>query len=799
MAFLYWYYVDAWKSVSRGVRNFIAFWWYYFSVPWLARTLIAPWRRDVVPYGRGFDIAQFFRTLAENLVSRGVGMAVRLGAIAACLTFEMATIALGGLYLLLWPLLIPALLALLYAGATLFWRTGTALALLLLLFALLAAPAIVIAFYRRRRLELIAAAADDLPSRFPDVWERILMRLGYEGAPADFPGARSAFLEQYGLTEDDVALVIRREVSRAWEYERRLRFWEAEQLFAVPPIGRSWVYGYTVRLDRIGRELTAAAFERRPDGFIPYAREVRAVEEVLSRAMEHNVLLVGQPGVGRHAVVEEFSRLIAQGRVANALAHKRVIELNLRAARQAEDLDAALNEAAYAGNVILVLPDIERYIAYGEVLLPYLRSNAIQVIGMTTYEALHETLEHAPEILQYMEKVEVAEPDAETTLGILFDLAPALESRYGVIAPYPTLKAIVERADRYIQDAPFPEKAIDLFDRVLGVAASRGARMVRVPLVDEVLSEKTEIPIAGPGETERELLLHLEERMHERLINQEEAVRQIANVLRRARVDIQDRARPVGSFLFLGPTGVGKTETAKALARLYYGAESRMLRFDMSEYQEAGGIARLIGDIATNTQGLLTTAVRENPASLLLFDEIEKAHPDILHLFLQLLDDARLTDAWGRTVKFAASLIIGTSNAGSELIREEVEAGNDPAQIKEHIIDGLLRRGAFRPEFVNRFDGVIVFHPLRQPELERIATLMLGDLAGRLAEQRITFTPTVELAREIVAKGYSPEFGARPMRRVIQDEIEAALAKQILAGTLAKGMAIAPKSLTDIS
>jgi ATP-dependent Clp protease ATP-binding subunit ClpC len=562
-------------------------------------------------------------------------------------------------------------------------------------------------------------------------------------------------------------------------------------------LGRSWAYGYTVNLDKVGIELGPALGALKSDPLM-HAEEFQQIESILARARENNVLIVGEPGVGRTIVVEDFARLLHQGRAANVMSHKRLIELNLKDAPTADMLGHVLAEAAYAGNIILVLPMFENYAGHIEVLAPYLKSSRIQIIAITSYAQLHGVLERSPELLGHFEKVEIKEPDASETLQRVFRDLESFESRYKVFVPYPVLKALVQESDRYIQDTPFPKKAFDLLDRAISTAAARGDTTLTRETVEAILAQKTEIPIARPGAEERNLLVHLEEKMHERLIGQEEAVSQIADALRRARVDVGARNRPVGSFLFLGPTGVGKTETAKALARLYYGDEKRMIRLDMSEFQEVESIARLIGDIRSNTPGVLTTAIRESPASLVLLDEVEKAHPDILNLFLQVIDDARLTDAWGRTVKFTSACIIATSNAGAERIRETIKNGQDLSQSREAILDELQAQGVFRPEFLNRFDGVILFRPLSEAELEKIALLLLSQLATRLQEQQITFVPTPELAREIAKLDYQPEFGARALRRTIQDRVESPLAKRILAGTLTRGAALTPRTLAEL-
>ena len=377
---------------------------------------------------------------------------------------------------------------------------------------------------------------------------------------------------------------------------------------------------------------------------------------------------------------------------------------------------------------------------------------------------------------------------------ILEDLLPGFEKQYDLKAGYRSLRAIIDLTDRYIQDIPFPEKAIDFLGEVMVYVKTKTPSKTVLPEhVAQIISQRTKIPAGEIQKTEREKLLKLEEFIHRRVINQEEAVDVLADAMRRTRAGVTRKEKPIGTFLFLGPTGVGKTETSKALAESYFGSEHRMIRLDMSEYQSLDSIERLIGSHDGKRQGLLTNAIRENPFSLVLLDEIEKAHSNILNLFLQVLDEGRLTDSLGRTVSFRNSIIIGTSNAGAEFIRKYVEkkAGYAFTFFKKELIEHLLTERIFRPEFLNRFDAVIIFKPLTRENLVDIAILMLQRLNRRLVHGRgIQFIITKELAEKIAQLGYHPEFGARPMNRVIQDRIENKIAKKILAGELNRGDAI---------
>lgn len=617
------------------------------------------------------------------------------------------------------------------------------------------------------------------------------------------------------LDSADVDHVISWDDFITYEAEWKRKFWKLDNLLKKPGIGKQWAAGYTVNVDRYavdvtklikGKDISLHVVGRR--------REIEAIERVLSRRGENNVLVIGKPGGGRSTIVYSFARRVLEGRSAPPLNYKRVLELDMQSMfaglrTPGEILDrfrTVFSEAEHSGNVIFIIDDIHNYIGKQEgvgsldissALLPYLGSHNLQIIGITTFEGFHKNIETNPAIVNFFEKVEIEEPSMEETMFILEDLLPGFEKQYGLKVGYKGLEAIINLTDRYIQDIPFPEKAIDFLGEVMVYVRTKTDYKVVLPEhAAEIISQKTKIPAGEIQRTEREKLLNLEQFIHRRVINQEEAVDVLSDAMRRSRAGVTRKEKPIGTFLFLGPTGVGKTETSKALAESYFGSEHRMIRFDMSEYQSVDSIQRLIGSIDGTRQGLLTNAIRENPFSLILLDEIEKAHPNILNLFLQVLDEGRLTDSLGRTVSFRNSIIIGTSNAGAEYIRQYVEkkAGYAYSFFKEELVEHLLSERIFTPEFLNRFDAVIVFKPLTRENLIKIATLMLQKLNKRLLEGRgIQFLVTLELAEKIAKLGYHPEFGARPMNRVIQDRIENKIAASILTGNLRRGDVIEMK------
>jgi len=601
-----------------------------------------------------------------------------------------------------------------------------------------------------------------------------------------------------------------------YKAEWKKKFWKLDNLLKKPGIGKQWAAGYTVNVDRYAVDITKLiARKNLPLHIIGRKKEIESIERILSRRGENNVLVIGRPGGGRSTIVYSFAKKVLNGKSVSVLNYKRVLELDMQAmfaglktaGEILERFKVVFSEAANAGNIILIIDNIHNYIGKQEgvgsfdissALTPYMGLSNLQIIGITTFEGLHKRLEANPAIMNSFEKVEIKEPSKEETMFILEDLLPSFEKRYGLEVSYKALRNIVKFADCYIQDVPFPQKAINLLgETMIYVKIKTRAKVVLSEHPAQIISEKTKIPAGEIQKPEKEKLLKLEEFIHRRIINQKEAVNFLADAMRRARAGVSRQEKPIGTFLFLGPTGVGKTETSKALAESYFGSEKRMIRLDMSEYQELESISRLIGSPDGKEQGQLTNAIRENPFSLVLLDEIEKAHPKILNLFLQVLDEGRLTDNSGRTVSFRNSIIIGTSNAGAEFIRKYVGEKADYAYsfFKKELTEHLLEKRMFRPEFLNRFDAVVVFNPLSKKNLIDIANLMLQRLSKRLSDGKgIRFIATKELTEKIAELGYHPEFGARPMNRVIQDRIESKIARRILEGGLKRGDVIEMKA-----
>jgi ATP-dependent Clp protease ATP-binding subunit ClpC len=599
------------------------------------------------------------------------------------------------------------------------------------------------------------------------------------------------------------------------EREERRKWWEYKNLMKKRCLGREFSSAYTLNLDEYSINISDILRRRNFRSFFGHESELSVMERVLSREKINNVLLIGKPGSGRKSIVSKFAKKSFFGDSLPELNYKRIVKLNFSTLtsriQSVEELESVLDkifkEAIYAGNIILVIEDIHNYVGekikpgvfdISSVIAPYLRMPGFQIIATTTYFDFYNNLEKKPSFSNLFEKVRVSEISPEQTLSVLEDLIPSLEAKYSVFVSYSALRDIVSYTNQYLPALPFPKKAQDILDEALIMLRSSGKKVLTSEYVSKIVSEKSRIPVGEAKTEEKEKLLNLEKLIHKRIVDQKNAVNGICSALRRARSEIKTRKGPMGSFLFLGPTGVGKTETSKALSEIYFGSEEKMIRLDMSEFQQAKDISRIIG--SKEEEGFLTSKVKEDPFSLVLLDEIEKAYPDILNIFLQILDEGYVTDGMGRKVSFKNTIIIATSNAGYKMILEYIGRNADWDSVKNNLLNRLFSEGVFRPEFINRFDGVVVFKPLSDDDLMNICQLQLNDLKENLSKKEIDFEETEELKRKIVDLSYNPQFGAREMKRVIQDKIENSLAKALLSGSLKKGkkVKVEPKNFNLI-
>ena len=641
----------------------------------------------------------------------------------------------------------------------------------------------------------------------------------------------------------------------------------------------------TPMLDKYGRDLTELAREGMLDPVIGRENENQRLLEILCRRIKNNPCLIGEPGVGKTAVVEGLAQKIVRGDIPEVLREKRVVALDLTSmiagakyrGEFEERLKRTMEEIIKNKNIIVFIDEIHTIIGAGgaegaidasNILKPSLARGEIQCIGATTIEEYRKYIEKDSALERRFQPVNVKEPSKEETLEILFGLREKYEEHHIVRITDDALEAAVNLADRYINDRFMPDKAIDLIDE--GSSKVRIQNLIAPPELKEiekeiecitkekeeavviqnfekaadlrdkekrvieklenmkqewnsknssqvlvvtpehiasVVSSWTKIPVEKLSENESERLLKLEEILHKRVIGQDEAVKSIARAVRRARVGIKDPNKPIGSFIFLGPTGVGKTELSKALAEVMFGDENNIIRIDMSEYMESHAVSRLIGSppgyVGYEEGGQLTEAVRRNPYSVILFDEIEKAHSDIFNILLQIMDDGRLTDSKGKVVDFKNTIIIMTSNVGAHSIKKQkvigfnnsISENSEYEKMKENILEELKQK--FKPEFLNRIDDTIVFHKLNDDDLDKIMDLMLASIKNRLGKRNIYLDFEADSKKFLLNKGIDINYGARPLRRLIIKEVEDRLSEEILQGNIKIGDKLKVNHLED--
>ncbi|MDD6214800.1 MAG: ATP-dependent Clp protease ATP-binding subunit [Firmicutes bacterium] len=639
--------------------------------------------------------------------------------------------------------------------------------------------------------------------------------------------------------------------------------------------------GKTPTLDQFGRDLTQGARENKFDPVIGRDDEITRVIQILSRRTKNNPCLIGEPGVGKTAVVEGLAQKIANGDVPELLKGKRLVTMDLSSMvagakyrGEFEDrLKKAIDEVKNAGDVILFIDEIHTIVGAGaaegaidasNILKPSLARGELQLIGATTINEYRKYIEKDAALERRFQPVMVGEPGIDETIEILKGLRDKYEAHHSVKIDDSAIEAAAKLSERYITDRFLPDKAIDLIDeaaskkRLSALTAPDSVKSLekeveeikkekqeaiisqnfekaaelrdREKVIDEelakgksqwkdnntsnelvvtdsdiadIVSEWTKIPVRKIAEGESEKLKHLEDILHSRVVGQEEAVSAVSRAIRRGRAGLKDPKRPTGSFLFLGPTGVGKTELSKALAEAMFGSEDSIIRVDMSEYMEKHSVSKFVGSppgyVGYDEGGQLTERVRKQPYSVILFDEIEKAHPDVFNIMLQILDDGILTDAQGRKVDFRNTVIIMTSNLGAKDIlnttskmgfgsKEKPSAENEHESIKEKVMEKV--KMAFKPEFLNRIDEIIVFDRLKEDDIKKIAEIMLKRLQKRLAANDIEATFTDAAISLIAKEGFDPVYGARPLRRAIQNKIEDMLSEKIIDGKVGSKVTI---------
>lgn len=808
MNYIDWHYFEIWPKILTLWRNSILFPFYYFSIPLHLATFFSPWHRQYVTKKLGFHLDDVLGVIFFNFFTRIIGAFMRLFTILYGLLFMLVDLVIFIIPVIVWPLI----------------------------------PGLSLPFYFTRRLKdsdeikyLLEVAGEDsgklakilfkLPEgKFilshldlqliklmrPLENDQLLNQKQNQLTASSLPELFQKLCENYlpfktlldthNLKSEDVYETVLW-WGKIYPQKEVPLIYDLTRIKNLQGIGHNWAYGYTVNLDKFSKDLTRVipAFPilvRRED-------EIASLQRILLKTEGNNALVVGEPGVARRLLVEILAYRILTGNVEPKLAHKRILSLNMHALISAKPnvlevkglAEELLSEADYAGNIIIFINEIDKYLSEGsgridlsDVIAKFAESS-VGVIGITTPFAYHKFIKNNSSLSPLFEKVDVEALDKEGVLDVLeVSIAPVLEKKYGITVTYPAIVKTIKDSEQYITDTPFPSKAIELLDQsCVYLTAKKKERVLLAKHIDDYLSKKMNMPLGDLQKEEAGKLSNLENLLHEKIINQEEAIRVISASLRRARMNVSNVSKPIGTFLFLGPTGVGKTETAKALASVYFGSKEKLNRFDMSQYQGGEGIERLIGSIKLGTAGEMTSKISDRPFSILLLDEFEKADRQIFNLFLTLLDEGYISDAAGKKISAKNNIIIATSNAGGEFIRERLQQGLQGNALQKELLEYVQTEKIFSPELLNRFDAVVVFTPLSEGHLREVAKLMLDDLNKRLEPKEISVQVTQDLIKKLASIGFDPQFGGRAMKRVITEKIEDQVAQKLLRDEVKKG------------
>lgn len=569
-------------------------------------------------------------------------------------------------------------------------------------------------------------------------------------------------------------------------------------------MNRAWTSRPTPTLDLYSNDFTDLAREEKIGFLIGHEKEYDRMVDILSRSTKPNVLLVGEAGSGKEAMIAHLAFEIIKDKVPSPLFDKRLVDLhigNLISGASPDEVSKRINkiieEINLAGNILLCIPDIHnltktsgpQYINAADILIPFITTDQFPLIGVSFPREFKEFIESQSNFASSFEVIRVEEINENDATRILTYDSVILEKQYKVIISFGAVKQAVILAHKYFRNKLLPGSAEDLLKEALADATQKGDKVLQADDIITVAERKTNVPIHRAGKEEVEKLLNLESIIHEKLIDQEQAVKAVSRSLREYRSGLSRKGGPIAVFLFVGPTGVGKTELSKILTKVQFGSENLMIRFDMSEYQDKQSIVRFIGSPDGKIAGSLTESILQKPYSLILLDEFEKTNPDILNLFLQVFDEGRLTDGIGRVIDFTNTIIIATSNAHSEFIKKNIEAGKKIEEISEELKRKLT--DYFRPELINRFSDIIVFKSLSRDDTEAITRLQLKDLIKTVEEvQGVYLLFGEEAIKKIASLGYDPVFGARPLRGVISEKLRAVLAEKILKGEIVKGSSV---------
>jgi len=841
LKYLIWRWTEGITSYWKTTAVFSKFWWHWLAIPLLAKTLFKTWKRDTAPPKKGFNIKEWLNRHLFNLFSRLIGFAIRFLTIIFGLLLQIvwwiSAILLFPLWLLS-PLALVALILLipnviqnissptasvekvpgklLQSPAPTDWNilpTDLLIKLLPLFIIILVIIILVtleIKTIQARYFKKFLEPDPDNPGN--QLWfQTVCLHLMQDsGLVRDNWGKKGMkeILRKSGLNQKEFEKLVSWEIARQKEYYQKRCWWLSQSLFSKSPLTESWAFGWTFILDRFSRKLI---HEVSP---LPFLHSLHpASSELLVNSLKEqegsNIVIVGETGSGRTRLVHELAKSIADRNIPPELAGKRLIKFrldDLLAMSSQEDekinlLKRAFNETVSSGNVILFIPSLYSYLQpktdedqiggadISSVLVEFLESTDLHMVTLATPLELNNILQKKQNLAKYFKTIKLEEPKDEDSLTALRREAQLIESRTPVLLTYPALKKTLESAKRYSQEPAMPGRAIELLEElaVYWNNENREYQIIKEEEVEKFVSTKLGVSVGKLKGKEKSKLLKLEEEMGKYIVGQRPGIKAVSSALRRRRLDLSNPERPAGTFLFIGPTGVGKTHTAEVLAKIYFKGEAKIARMDMSEYQDESAIEKLLGDSTGKIEGQFHKILTENPFNLILLDELEKASRNVHQLLLQIMEEGMAKTGTGSKLNFRETLIIATSNAQAEYVRKLFNEGGEYPEIKRASVEKIQKEGIFSPELLNRFDDIMAFHPLAPEQIFQVTGLILKQLKDRLEKQEILISYTDAFQQKLAEIGFHPTFGARQIRRVVQTNIEDSIAKDLLEEKIEKG------------